>query len=307
MKNVLIFGAAGFVGPHLIHEFASNGYAVFGADVIDKFDSAECEYFQNDITDTDEVELLIKRIKPDYIVNLAAISSVSRSWKNPSLTFKINVLGTVNILQSLVNLSLKETKVLVVGSSEEYIQKSEPLSVRDELNPNNPYGISKMTQESISKLYEERYGLKIIKTRSFNHTGVGQKDAFVIPSFCKQTTAIAMSGKHGTIYVGNLTAIRDISDVRDIVGCYRYLLENKDTGIYNVGSGEAHSMQELLDYIVKKSGGNIDVVTDPAKIRPVDTPYICCKKGELDYKFRHSIYDAIDWMLDSYKSQKRAN
>ncbi len=299
MKKVLIFGAGGFVGPHLIHEFASNGYEVFAADILEKFDNAECTFFHNDITVPNDVEILINYVKPDYIINLAAISSVSQSWKNPSLTFKINVLGTINILQSLVSLSLQNTKVLVVGSSEEYVQKNEPLSVNDELNPNNPYGISKMTQESISKLYEDRYGLKIIKTRSFNHTGVGQKDTFVIPSFCKQVKAIASSNKPGTIYVGNLSAVRDISDVRDIVGCYRYLLENKASGTYNVGSGEAHSMRELLDYIIKKSGGAIEVATDPSKIRPIDTPYICCKKGELDYKFKHSIYDAIDWIIDN--------
>lgn len=165
------------------------------------------------------------------------------------------------------------------------------LNEEDLTNANNPYGISKIAAENIAKMYVSRYNMNIICTRSFNHTGVGQLDSFAIPSFCKQVAEIEKSGVPGKIYVGNLSAYRDLSDVRDVVGVYRKLLEEdtKDL-VYNVGSGKSYQMSELLEYIVSLSSQEIEIVTDKEKVRPIDTPYICADNSKTKEYFRRNRY-----------------
>ena len=124
-----------------------------------------------DILDASLIEQILAKTKPDYLINLAAISSVGLSWNIPQKTMEVNVIGTLNILEA-VRKTVPDCKVLLIGSSEEYIQKEEPLKEEDILNANNPYGISKIAAENIAKMYVKRYGIKIICTRSFNHTGV---------------------------------------------------------------------------------------------------------------------------------------
>ena len=177
------------------------------------------------------------------------------------------------------------------------------ISEETPLNANNPYGISKMAQESFAQMYRERYGMKIYCVRPFNHTGVGQRDSFVLPSFCRQAAAIEKSGRPGTIRVGNLAAERDFSDVRDIVRAYRMIVESEDcTEIYNVGSDKAYSLKELLEYIVSLCSQNITVETDPERFRPVDTPRICCDsrkiRGKLGWEPEYSIFDTLKEMVE---------
>lgn len=277
MKKVLITGAGGFVGRYLIDIFKKDNYEILACDINKKDNfGKDIEYRDMDILNKEMIKPILKEFQPDYLINLAAISSVGMSWKIPNKTVEVNVIGTINLLEA-VHAFCPECKVLLIGSSEEYISKNEPLKETDEVNANNPYGISKIAQENFAKLYKEKYGMKIVCTRSFNHIGVGQMDTFAIPSFCKQVAEIEKSGKPGPIAVGNLSAYRDFSDVRDIVKVYKALLENEtDELIYNVGSGNAYQMKELLEYIVSLSTQRIDIVTDEDKLRPVDTPYICC-------------------------------
>src|SRR5574344_98173 len=156
-------------------------------------------------------------------------------------------------------------------------KKKAPLREEDPIAANNPYGISKIAQENFASLYREKYGMQIICTRSFNHTGVGQTAQFVIPSFCMQAAAIDKSGKPGVISVGNLSAVRDISDVRDIVHVYRMLLENPSPRVvFNVGSGVAYKIEDLLHYILSLASVPIRVEIDPEKLRPIDNPYHVC-------------------------------
>ena len=207
---------------------------------------------------------------------MAAISSVGMSWLIPKKTMEVNVLGSLNILEAVKKYCPK-CKVLLIGSSEEYESKNTPLKEENMIDANNPYGISKIAQENFAKLYKEKYNIQIVCTRSFNHTGIGQLEQFVIPSFCKQVAEIEKSGKKGKIYVGNLSAYRDISDVRDVVKVYKNLLENEtDKLIYNVGSGRAYKIEELLKYIISLSNQEIEIVIDKEKFRPIDIPYVCC-------------------------------
>lgn len=297
MKKVLIFGSNGFVGPYLSKELSSRGFDVYESDISTTTNSKSNNYFSCDITNSSAVFNLINQVKPNYIINLAAISSVSSSWKKPQLTYQINVGGTINLLDSLVKQNNLSCKVLIVGSSEEYKQSNKPLSEDSPLDSNNPYGLSKEAQEKIAGLYSSKYGIPVIFTRSFNHTGVGQKASFVIPSFCKQVVDIEKGKSKSELLVGNLDAIRDFSDVRDIVSAYADLLENENRGVFNVGSGIAHSIKEILEKIISKSNIDINYKVDKSKIRPLDTPYICCGKNKINSNFKYKIDDTIEWII----------
>lgn len=305
MKKVLIIGAGGFVGEYLIKEFQKNNYQIIACDIgkKEKFDK-EISYFDIDILNKQLVNNIINKTKPDYLINLAAISSVGMSWKIPDKTIQINVIGTINILEAIKEYC-PTCKVLLIGSSEEYESIDRPLKEEDSIKANNPYGISKIAQENFAKLYSEKYGLKIVCTRSFNHTGIGQLDQFVIPSFCKQVAEIEKTKKSGKISVGNLSAYRDISDVRDIVYVYRKLLENDNNQfIYNVGSGKVYQIEELLKYIISLSTQKIEIVIDENKLRPVDTPYICCDNTKIKEYFNNTdIKETIKEMYEYYKNQ----
>lgn len=305
MKKVLITGAGGFVGNYLIKEFSNHDYVVIACD-IKKNNTLDDDlvYYDMNILDKQRVEEILEETKPDYLINLAAISSVGLSWNIPDKTMEVNVIGTLNLLEA-VHKKCPNCKVLLIGSSEEYEMKNEPLKEEDKVNANNPYGISKIAQENFAKLYKEKYGLNIVCTRSFNHTGVGQLEQFVIPSFCKQVAEIDKSGKPGKIYVGNLSAYRDLSDVKDVVKVYRALLENKtEELIYNVGSGKAYKIEDLLNYIISLCNQKVEIATDKEKIRPIDTPYICCDNSKtVKYFDGTDIKDTIKEIYNYYKKQ----
>ncbi|WP_296879764.1 GDP-mannose 4,6-dehydratase [Thomasclavelia sp.] len=298
MNKILIIGANGFVGNYIVKEYLKDNYEVIAADLQDSFKYNYDVYYEKmDILDKKNVEIVIKKWQPDYLINLAAISSVAVSWDIPEKTFNINVIGTVNILESIKKYN-KKCKVLLVGSSEEYAPKDIPLTENDKLDANNPYGISKIAQENIAKIYSDRYKLNIICTRSFNHTGPGQLERFVIPDFCKQVALIEKSGKPGKIYIGNLSVYRDISDVRDIAVAYKILLEKHENlfDVFNVGSGNSYQMRKIVSKIISLSTQPIEIVVDSNKIRSVDTPYICCDTSKISKFNIKSIY-SIDEIL----------
>ncbi len=265
--KVVIVGAAGFVGKYLTRELEAAGHSVVTADLPEV-----------NLQNAPQVEALIEGAKPDAVVNLAAISSVGASWKCPADTISVNVNGTLNLLEA-IRKHVPHAKTLLIGSAEEYAipEGNKALKETEPLEASNPYGISKIAQENFAQLYRKKYGMKIVCTRSFNHTGVGQTTTFALPSFVKQVAAIDKSGKPGKILVGNLSAWRDFSDVEDVVHVYRMLLENENEfDTYNVGSGIANRIEDLLkDVILKFTPVEIEIVVDPEKVRPVETPYLC--------------------------------
>lgn len=304
MKKVLITGAGGFVGKYLIKEFQNSDYEIIACDINKKdvFDSS-IKYYDLNILDKELVEDLIHKEEPNYLINLAAISSVGMSWNIPQKTIEVNVVGTLNLLEAVRKYS-PECKILLIGSSEEYESKDTPLKENDPINANNPYGISKISQENFARLYKEKYELNIVCTRSFNHTGIGQLEQFVIPSFCKQVAEIDKSNNPGKIYVGNLSAYRDFSDVKDIVKVYKKLLEIETTDlIYNVGSGNVYKIENILNYIISLSNQKIDIVIDKEKFRPIDTPYICCDNSKIkDFFDNTDIKQTIKKIFEYYKN-----
>ena len=307
MSRVLIFGAGGFVGSYLCKEFLNNGYKVSGTDKGEGSAlPSEVDFYRTDLMQANEVEKLIGQIQPDIIVNLAAISSVGASWNMPQTTMAINVIGALNIME-VARKSEQKPRILFVGSSEEYVISENPLDENTRLNANNPYGISKVTQEQFAKLYREQYGLKIYCVRPFNHIGIGQRDSFVLPSFCKQVAEIDKSGKDGKIQVGNLKVKRDFSHVKDVVRAYRMIVESDNCNqIYNVGSGNAYSLEDMLTYIIGLSNQHIEIEVDQNRIRPTDQPVICCDRSligkELGWEPQYNVYDALKEMYECYRN-----
>lgn len=294
--KVVIVGAAGFVGKYLTRELEAAGHSVVTADLPEV-----------NLQNAAQVEALIEGAKPDAIVNLAAISSVGASWKCPADTISVNVNGTLNLLEA-IRKHAPHAKTLLIGSAEEYAipEGNKALKETDPLEASNPYGISKIAQENFAQLYRKKYGMQIVCTRSFNHTGVGQTTTFALPSFVKQVAEIDKSGKPGKILVGNLSAWRDFSDVEDVVHVYRMLLENENEfDIYNVGSGIANRIEDLLkDVILKFTPVEIEIVVDPEKVRPVETPYLCADNTRVKKYWKGTdIRTTLKKMYDHFRAE----
>lgn len=305
MARALVFGANGFVGPWLARELAAHGWEVCGSDRADapKTGLEIVAYRQADLFDSGRVAAVVAELHPDLIVSLAAVSSVGASWKAPQATVEVNVVGAVNVLEAAR--AFDDCRVLLVGSSEEYAPSKRPLSEGSPVLANNPYGISKAGQGRFADLYHERYGMRVNRVRAFNHTGPGQQPIFVLPSWCRQVADIERSGKPGTVRVGNLDVRRDFSDVRDVVRAYRLIAESDYAGeIFNVGSGVARPLSELLDTIRSFSSQEIGVEADPALIRPNDNPVILCGCGKaerlLGWRPERNLTDTLREMYEGF-------
>lgn len=278
-KKALIIGAAGFVGSYLAEELINNHNMDVYATKLphEQLNLVNVNIYDLNILDKDEIVSLLYEIRPDYIVHLAAQSSVSVAWKNPGLTVDINVKGCVNLLDAIRELYYKPA-VLIIGSGEEYghIRSEEvPINEENRLRPGNIYAATKVCQNMIAGIYSQAYDMNLIMVRAFNHIGPGQSPIFVVSDFCKQVAEIEKGKKEPTIYVGNLAAKRDFTDVRDVVRAYAILVQKGKVGeTYNVGSGHAYSIREILDLIISLSNAEIAVEIDSNKIRPVDVPII---------------------------------
>lgn len=279
MKKALIIGAAGFVGNYLIDHIQKNciwSIAVTKM-VHETIKKENIEVFDLDILDKSTIVNLLKIVRPDYIVHLAAQSSVGLSWKNPGLTVDVNIKGSLNVLDAIRELDYKP-RVLLIGSGEEYghVKPSEiPIGEENVLRPGNIYAATKACQNMIGKIYSQAYDMELMMVRAFNHVGPNQAPLFVVADFCKQVAFIEKGLCESVIRVGNLSARRDFSDVRDVVRAYTLLLEHGIAGeSYNVGSGQAISIQEILDMILLFARVPISVEVDSTRLRPVDVPVI---------------------------------
>lgn len=307
MKRVLIFGCGGFVGGYLAKEFSESGYEVIGTDILEPENMSMrfcSDFLCMNFLEADKTCNIVKNVNADYIINLAGISSVGDSWRIPQLTMDANVKGTLNILEAVKNTG-RNPKILLIGSSEEYGASNLRISEDFPIKACNPYGISKVTQEYFSEIYRNEFKMHIINTRTFNHTGLGQTERFVIPSFVKQIADIHNSRKSGIVKVGNLSAKRDFGDVRDMVRAYRMILESDTRGtLFNVGSGSVYELEEILKYIISLTDMHVEIQIDKAKLRPVDNPVVWCDnsyiKKEIGWEPRYTVFDAINEMFKSY-------
>lgn len=278
--RVLITGAGGFVGKHLINFLEENtDYEIFTTALDEKeaanIDLEKDHIFMADITDRKKVDEVMEQVKPDQIYHLAAQSSVGLSWRIPAVTLRVNIEGTLNLLESMRAHDLTKSRILLIGSAEEYgkvTKKDLPINETQSVIAGNPYSISKIAQEQLAGIYKDAYGMDICITRAFNHIGVGQRPDFVISDWAHQIVAIENEKQEPKLFVGNIKVKRDFTDVRDIVKAYTQIMEKGVAGeIYNVGSGKSISLEELLKTMISLSKrSDIEVIVDPNKVRATD-------------------------------------
>ena len=276
--KALIIGGAGFVGAYLIRELSTAGTEVHATCLPSESITENCFTHTLDIMDIGSISALLAEVAPDVIFHLAAQSSVAVSWKKPQLTANINVVGSINVLEAVRAAEKKDIRIIMIGTGEEYgfIREGAcPLSEDEPLNPGNIYAATKACQEMISRIYVRAYDMNIVMVRAFNHSGPAQSDIFVISDFCRQIAEIEKGMRPPEIRVGNLSAMRDFTDVRDVVRAYRLLAEKGTRGrVYNIGRGRAVKIQYILDTALSFSDTEISVTNDPARMRASDTPLI---------------------------------
>lgn len=314
--KALITGVDGFVGYYLTQHLLEQGDEVYGTTILPDYKNEAITVMKMNLLDQANVEAVISEVCPDVIYHLAGQSAVGLSWDKPQLTMNINVNGTLNLLDAVRNNDSKDctghkTRVLIIGSSDQYgpVRPEEcPINEERPLSPVSPYGVSKMTQEQMAKLYAKSYGMEIVMVRAFNHIGPLQNKNFVVADFASRIAEIE-NGAEPIIRVGNLEAYRDFTDVRDIVRGYRLLVTKGRAGeVYNIGSGKAIKVREILDELVKLSTKEITVEVDPSKIRPVDVPLVECDnskiKQDTGWQPIHSIKETLKDTLGYWQAKK---
>lgn len=237
------------------------------------------------LTDPHAVGLAIAGVQPDRIFHLAAQSFVPTSWQEPAETLRTNMIGQVNLFEALRSEGL-DAFVHVAGSSEEYglvYPHEVPISEENPLRPQSPYAVSKVGQELLALQYYRSYGLRSVVTRAFNHTGPRRGEVFVTSNLSKQIAEMERGLRPPVLSLGDTTVRRDWSDVRDVTRGYWLAVERGQPGeVYNIGSGKARSVAELVELLRSLTAVKIEVRQDPARLRPSDVPLLQAN----DAKFR---------------------
>lgn len=279
--KALITGITGFAGSHLAEFILSERpeTEVFGTyrwrsrmENIDQLDG-KIRLLEADLRDYSSVHRVVERCRPDVIFHLAAQSFVPSSWNAPNETLITNIASQTNLFEAILSLRL-DPVVQIACSSEEYglvLPDEVPITEGNPLRPLSPYAVSKVGQDMLAYQYFQSYGLKTVRTRGFNHTGPRRGDVFVTSNFAKQIASIEAGIQRPVIRVGNLEAVRDFTDVRDMVRAYWLAVENGRPGeVYNIATGRGISIRDLLDKLLALSPAEVRVEVDPERLRPSD-------------------------------------
>ena len=262
--RAVVTGGSGFVAGWLIRHLRECGDEVVALDE------------SVDIGDGEALRQAVVAAEPEAIYHLAAFTHVGRSWEEPREVFRVNATGTLELLLAAGACSPRP-RVLVVGSSEVYgVVRPEELPVGEDtpLRPVSPYAASKVAAEYLALQHHLGHGLETIRVRAFNHIGPGQNPGFVVPALARRVAEAKARGER-TVAVGNLSARRDFTDVRDVVRAYRLLVTDGEAGgVYNVCSGHDVSIDDIAGRLLRLAGADLDLVTDPGLVRPVDIPVL---------------------------------
>ena len=273
---VLVTGASGFAGSHLVELLAGGHRVVAWSHASSPPDDiAGAAMWQAvDLLDPEQVTAALREARPSAIVHLAGVPNVGESWDDTALPLEVNVLGTHRLLASVREVGHR-CRIVVSGSAHVYAPSADPIDEQHATAPASPYALSKLAQEQLALRAAREDGLEVIVTRSFNHTGPRQKPSFAAPSMARQIAQIERGAIEPVIRVGNLAARRDVLDVRDTVRAYAALLEAGTPGaIYNVASGVARPIRDVLAALVARARVPIRIETDPARLRPNDIPVL---------------------------------
>ncbi len=264
--RAFVTGGHGFVGPHLLAHLEAEG---------DEITAPHQD--EVDLDDPDAVTKAIVDAQPEAIYHLAALAHVGESWANPARTFDVNAVGTLRLLEA-ARLVDPKPRVLLIGSAEVYgpvTPDDVPIEETRPLNPVTPYAASKVAAEYLGVQYNAGFGVPVVRARSFNHIGPGQARARFLVSDLASRIAEAKKTGEGVLRVGNTTARRDYTDVRDVVRAYRLLVASGVAGeAYNVCSGVDWSVEQIAHKLLDVAGVDLALETDPSLLRPVDVPVL---------------------------------
>jgi len=290
--RVLVTGATGFVGQHLLRLLPSRRAELFGTflqhDFADPPDRAQL--LCCDLRHSDDVRSLVADIRPNHVYHLAALSSVRDSFEESRAVYQANFFGTLNLLEA-VQAAQPGARVLLVGSGHCYgkLKPSQmPITEEQPLAPDSPYGVSKAAADLLGSQFFQTYGLRVIRARPFNHTGPGQSTHFVCSDFARQVAAIDLGLATATVKVGNIDACRDFSDVRDVVRAYALLIKRGRPGeAYNVSSGRAVSLREILGVLGSICSCEVRIEVEEKRIR--------CREADVLYGSNRKLKQATGW------------
>lgn len=324
--RVLITGITGLAGSHLAEHLLRSKENVVHGTIRWRSNRENIAAFEErlilhdcDLKDPYAVLRLLKEVRPDRIFHLASQSNVASSWNSPRETLINNITAQLNLFEALRQEPIKGHRIHISGSSEEYglVREDElPVKENNPLRPLSPYAVSKVSQDTLAYQYHKSYGLHIVRTRSFNHTGPRQSDVFVASNFARQIVEIEMGLREPVIRVGNLDAQRDFTDIRDVVKAYVVALERCEPGeVYNIGSGRARSIRQLLKTILGMSKLIIRVEQDPSRMRPSDIPVLV---GDIEkfkqrtgwspqISFRQTLQDLLDHWRGRLAEERRCD
>lgn len=310
--RALITGADGFAGGHLVQhlgatapDLALHGTAWQTNTARPELAGLLASVTQLDLRDSDAVAALVEKVRPDFVFHLAAQAFVPRSFEDPWETLENNIRGQLNLILALEK-AAPEARLLVVSSAEVYgvvPPDAMPITETQPLAPENPYSVSKVGQDMLGLQYHISHRMPIIRVRPFNHIGPGQNARFVAPAFATQIARIERGLQEPVLQVGNLDVKRDFTDVRDVVAAYYAAITQGQPGaVYNVCSGQAQSIQYLLDVLLGLSTVPIEVQIDPARLRVVDRPIVVGSAARLQadtgwqpaVSFEQSLRDVLE-------------
>jgi len=319
--RALITGITGFAGSHLADYLLADhpDVEVFGTsrwrsrtENIDHLGN-RVHLIDADLRDYTSIHATLDEVRPDYIFHLAAQSFVPTSWRSPVDTLSTNIEGQTHIFEAVRALGI-DPVIQIACSSEEYglVHADEtPIKETNPLRPLSPYAVSKVTQDFLGYQYHQSYGTRVIRTRGFNHTGPRRGEVFVTSNFASQLARIEAGQREPKIRVGNLDAIRDFTDVRDMVRAYWLAVTKATPGeVYNIASGNGISIRELLDRLIALCRVEVEIETDPARLRPSDVEILvgdnskfCEATGwQPEIPFDQTLADTLDYWRERIAS-----
>jgi len=320
-KRAFITGITGFVGSHLAELLLREGLEVYGlcrwrsrTENIETI-KEKINLVEGDLLDLTSLQRAMIDIRPDFVFHLAGQSFVPASWASPAATFEINVVGSCNLFEAIRTAKI-DPVIQIACSSEEYglVKEDEvPIKESNPLRPLSPYGVSKIALDYMGYQYYQSYKMKIIRTRAFNHTGPRRGEVFVCSSFAKQIAEAEAGLRKPILLVGNLEAIRDFTDVRDMVRAYWLaVLKGKPGEVYNIAQGKGVKIREVLDLLLSMSRIKIEVKQDPAKMRPSDVPILIGEAEKFrkrtgwkpEIPFHKTLEDPLNYWRERVKKEK---
>jgi len=313
--RTLITGAAGFAGSHLIDLLPDTTPIVAwhrpGLSPLDA--RPHVNWRAVELTDRHEVARAVAEASPSHVYHLAGAPNVESSWHNAVPHLQINALGTHHLLEAIRGVGGAGCRVLVVSSAQIYQGGSDPIDERAPIVPMSPYGATKVAQDQLALRAHRDDGLDTVVARAFNHTGPRQEPNYAVPSFARQIARIESGLERPVLRVGNLDARRDLTDVRDVVAAYMALMARGRSGrAYNVCSGQAWRIGDLLDVLRGLSTAEVMLEPDPDRMRPNDIPLLQGNATRLQKEtgwkpvipIEQTLRDTLDWWRASVRTEQ---